>query len=134
MAESILEPDPSITDDLYISDGGKSQRRKRGKDKLQRDSPCWQWREAMEILDDLSITDKKNHISAIDGKNGQIPLNNYVYSALLKVNEKASDLFISNKNKHDGAQVAMELLQHMRVSFFSGFFYSMNLFCADTLF
>ena len=44
LAESIPEPDPSITDDLYISDGGKSQRRKRGKDKLQRDSPCWQWR------------------------------------------------------------------------------------------
>ena len=126
LAESIPEPDPSITDDLYISDsslpGGKTQKRKRGKDKLQRDSPCWQWREAMEILDELSISNKKHHFSAVGSRNGRMPLNNYVYSALLKVNEKASELFQSNKNRHNGAQVAMEILQHMRVSLFLEYF------------
>ena len=138
LAESIPEPDPSITDDLYISDsslpGGKTQRRKRGKDKLQRDSPCWQWREAMEILDELSISNQKKHFSAVDGRNGRIPLNYYVYSALLKVNEKASELFQSNKNRHNGAQVAMEILQHMRVSLFLDFFNSMILCFADIFF
>jgi len=64
-------------------------------------SPCWQWREAESILDDLEMMQT-------------IKLNNHVYAAALKVNEQASDLYRYPGNRHLGAYAAMSILERMK--------------------
>jgi pentatricopeptide repeat protein len=64
-------------------------------------SPCWQWNEAMSILDDFE-------------KNGKI--NNHVYCAALQVNEQAMVSYRFPGNKHHGSKFAMSILERMKVS------------------
>jgi len=63
-------------------------------------SPCWQWNEAISILDDFEK---------------RIELNNQVYAAALKVNEQAMVLYKFPGNKHPGAKCAMSILERMQV-------------------
>jgi pentatricopeptide repeat protein len=64
-------------------------------------SPCWQWNEAMSILDTFSSSQ----------------LNNFAYAALLKVNEQATDVFCDIGARHNGVKFAMLVLERMKVSF-----------------
>ena len=63
-------------------------------------SPCWQWNEAMELLDTFSPSQ----------------LNNYAYAAILKVNERATEEY-NTDTRHDGVKCAMSVLKRMKVSF-----------------
>ena len=64
-------------------------------------SPCWQWNEAIALLD----TFERNQ------------LNNYAYAALIKVNERATVAFGNDSNqRHNGVSSAMAILERMRVS------------------
>jgi hypothetical protein len=47
-------------------------------------SPCWQWRRALELLEDIACEGSKDKSEL---------LNNFVYTALLKLNERAADTF-----------------------------------------
>lgn len=64
-------------------------------------SPCWQWKEALSILDDFE-------------KNRKI--NNHVYCAALEVNEQAMASFRFPGNKHHGSKYAMSLLERMKAN------------------
>ena len=62
-------------------------------------SPCWQWNEAVELLDTFA-----SH-----------QLNNVAYASLLKVNEKATGAFLKNSAKHGGVPSAMMVLDRMKL-------------------
>lgn len=59
-------------------------------------SPCWQYEEGMQVL----RTAKE--------------LNNYVFSAALKLNERASQVFFQPGRRHNGAKAALYLLGIMK--------------------
>jgi len=66
-------------------------------------SPCWQWNEAMALLDAFA----------------PCQLNNYAYAALLKVNERATEEYNNSDSKttlrrHDGVRCAMSVLERMK--------------------
>lgn len=63
-------------------------------------SPCWQWNEAISILNTFSSTQ----------------LNNFAYAALLKVNEQATEVYSDAGARHNGVQCAMSVLERMKVS------------------
>eukprot|EP00557_Chaetoceros_sp_GSL56_P013304 CAMPEP_0176477508 /NCGR_PEP_ID=MMETSP0200_2-20121128/661_1 /TAXON_ID=947934 /ORGANISM="Chaetoceros sp., Strain GSL56" /LENGTH=1340 /DNA_ID=CAMNT_0017873325 /DNA_START=343 /DNA_END=4365 /DNA_ORIENTATION=+ len=64
-------------------------------------SPCWQWNEALSILDDFE-------------KNGKI--NNHVYCAALQVNEQAMISYRFPGNKHPGSKYSMSILERMKAN------------------
>jgi hypothetical protein len=64
------------------------------------DSPCWQWKEAISILNTFSSAQ----------------LNNFAYAALLKVNEQATEVYSDVGARHNGVQCAMSVLERMKVS------------------
>jgi pentatricopeptide repeat protein len=64
------------------------------------DNFCWQWEETIDILD---WAESQTSI-----------LNNHVYSAALKVNDRAHILF--GMKKHKSAQNALSMLDRMKVS------------------
>ncbi len=72
-----------------------------GKNSHPLQSPCWQWNEAVSILNTF---DKK------------MELNNQIYASILKVNEQAMELYRSPGNRHPGAKCAMTILKRMQVS------------------
>jgi len=119
LAESISDPHPTTIHDVDVSNslwyGRTGSQNKRKKDNIQRESPCWQWREALNILDYV-LKAWKNALMVMLKRTLKKYMNNHAFSALLKVNENASELFYSLENKHDGAQAAMGILQIMRVS------------------
>lgn len=71
-------------------------------------SPCWQWNEAMALLDTFSPSQ----------------LNNHAYAALLKVNERAVEKYSNAQDtitmmttmtrRHNGVRCAMMVLERMR--------------------
>lgn len=62
-------------------------------------SPCWQWNEAIALLDTFE----------------QTQLNNYAYAALVKVNERATVVYGDDSNqRHNGVSSAMAILERMR--------------------
>ena len=64
-------------------------------------SPCWQWNEAIALLDTFE----------------QSQLNNYAYAALIKVNERATVVYGDDSSqRHNGVSSAMAILERMRVS------------------
>ena len=63
-------------------------------------SPCWQWNEAISLLDTF---------------NEPYQLNNYAYAALLKVNECAAMKYSDENNRHNGVKCAMYVLERMKV-------------------
>ena len=64
-------------------------------------SPCWQWNEAIRLLDTFST----------------VQLNNFAYAALLKVNEQATEVYCeAGMMRHNGVQCAMSVLERMKVS------------------
>lgn len=65
-------------------------------------SPCWQWNEALRLLDTFSSNNVK--------------LNNFAYAALLKVNEQATEVYCEAGMRHNGVQCAMSVLEKMKVS------------------
>ena len=65
-------------------------------------SPCWQWNEALRLLDTFSSSNVK--------------LNNFAYAALLKVNEQATEVYCETGMRHNGVQCAMSVLERMKVS------------------
>lgn len=60
------------------------------------DSPCWQFEQGMQILRDATH------------------LNNFVFSAALKLNERASQVFCRPGGRHNGAKAALYLLGTMK--------------------
>ena len=62
------------------------------------ESPCWQWNEAMELLDTFSSNQ----------------LNNVAYASLLKINEKATELYDKQAVKHTSVPSAMMVLDRMK--------------------
>jgi len=79
---------------------GKATVTGRGAKSVKLTSPCWQWNEAISILNDF---EKRTE------------LNNQVYAAALKVNEQAMDLYRFPGDKHPGAKYAMSVLERMQV-------------------
>lgn len=65
-------------------------------------SPCWQWQEAISLLDTFSSSQ----------------LNNFAYAALSKVNERATEMYCDAGARHNGVQCAMSVLERMKVSLF----------------
>lgn len=65
-------------------------------------SPCWQWNEALRLLDTFSSSN--------------VTLNNFAYAALLKVNEQATEVYCEAGMRHNGVQCAMSVLERMKVS------------------
>jgi hypothetical protein len=68
-------------------------------------SPCWQWNEAMSILNTFNPDQ----------------LNNHAYAALLKVNERAVEAYNNEKDvtrtlRHNGVRCAMAVLERMKVN------------------
>ncbi len=69
-------------------------------------SPCWQWNEAMDLLETFAPSE----------------LNNFAYTALLTVNERATEEYtnnraaISRRRHHDGVRCALLVLEKMKVS------------------
>ena len=63
-------------------------------------SPCWQWNEAMSLLDTF---------------NEPYQLNNYAYAAIFKVNECAALKYRDGNNRHNGVKCAMYVLERMKV-------------------
>jgi len=65
-------------------------------------SPCWQWNEALSLLQTFSSSQ----------------LNNYAYSALLKVNLQASQKFrdTTSQERHNGVKYAMKVLEYMKAN------------------
>jgi len=65
-------------------------------------SPCWQWNEALSLLNTFSSSQ----------------LNNYAYSALLKVNLQASQKFrdTTSPERHNGVKYAMKVLEYMKTN------------------
>eukprot|EP00984_Skeletonema_dohrnii_P012466 scaffold5060_cov123-Skeletonema_dohrnii-CCMP3373.AAC.4 len=61
-------------------------------------SPCWQWNEALGLLDTFS----------------SLQLNNFAYAALLKVNERATEVYCEAGMRHNGVQCAMSVLERMK--------------------
>jgi len=64
-------------------------------------SPCWQWNEALSLLQTFSSSQ----------------LNNYAYSALLKVNLQAAQKFrdtSTSQERHNGVKYAMKILDYMK--------------------
>ncbi|KAL7511750.1 hypothetical protein ACHAXN_008707 [Cyclotella atomus] len=61
-------------------------------------SPCWQWNEAVELLDTFAPHQ----------------LNNIAYAELLKINEKAVETYIKQPVKHGGVPSAMMALDRMK--------------------
>ncbi|KAL3801647.1 hypothetical protein HJC23_013152 [Cyclotella cryptica] len=61
-------------------------------------SPCWQWNEAIELLDTF------------------LPhqLNNVAYASLLKVNAKATEAYRKECKRHGGVSSAMSVLDRMK--------------------
>lgn len=63
-------------------------------------SPCWQWSDANRILNDFE------RMSLV---------NNQVYAAALKVNDKAMEVYRFPGNRHYGAKIAMSIFKRMQV-------------------
>jgi hypothetical protein len=68
-------------------------------------SPCWQWNEAMAILNTFNPDQ----------------MNNHAYAALLKVNERAVEANYNEVNatrtlRHNGVRCAMAVLERMKVN------------------
>ena len=63
-------------------------------------SPCWQWNEALSLLETFSSSQ----------------LNNFAYAALLKINERATEIYCGSGTQHNGVQCAMSVLERMKVS------------------
>jgi hypothetical protein len=89
---------------IEADDGPRSHSNVDGKGKsralVSLSSPCWQWNEAISIMDDFEK---------------RVELNNQVYAAALKVNEQAMILYRFPGNKHPGAKCAMSILERMQV-------------------
>lgn len=68
-------------------------------------SPCWEWNEVNAVLDYFE---------------SKMTLNNRVYTAALKVNEEAMDLYRYPGNQHLGAKAAMSILERMQVRSLQG--------------
>ena len=67
-------------------------------------SPCWQWNEALALL----------------GTFAPSQLNNFAYTALLTVNERATEEYSNNmvamsRRRHDGVRCALLVLEKMKV-------------------
>lgn len=67
---------------------------------LEESSPCWQWNEALELLETFSPSQ----------------LNNHAYSALLKINERAAEEYCEANLRHNGVKWGMAVLDKMKVS------------------
>eukprot|EP00978_Attheya_sp_CCMP212_P003400 scaffold7003_cov60-Attheya_sp.AAC.4 len=63
-------------------------------------SPCWQWNEALRIVDKVTNAGLQQQV-----------LNNHAYAALLKVNERSSEVFTERGKRHFGARAAMDILE-----------------------
>jgi hypothetical protein len=65
-------------------------------------SPCWQWNEAIDLLETF------------------LPhqLNNVAYASLLKINAKATEAYGKEIRRHGGVSSAMSVLDRMKVSCF----------------
>jgi pentatricopeptide repeat protein len=63
-------------------------------------TPYWQWKKTLQLLDSAAASTKASSLL----------LNNFVYTAALKVNEKAAALSYYH---HDGATAASDILRHM---------------------
>mmetsp|Transcript_23764 Transcript_23764/g.57302 ORF Transcript_23764/g.57302 Transcript_23764/m.57302 type:complete len:1469 (+) Transcript_23764:151-4557(+) len=61
-------------------------------------SPCWQWNEAMALLDTFTSSQ----------------LNNYAFAALLKVNERATEEYNTANARHNGVRCSMLVLERMK--------------------
>jgi pentatricopeptide repeat protein len=77
----------SINDNQVVAEGWNEEEDR---------SPCWQYQEAMQLLNDF----------------GEI--NNYVVSSALKLNERACEVFYQLGRRHNGAQAALALLGDMK--------------------
>lgn len=62
-------------------------------------SPCWQYCEGRQLLGECSLDQ----------------LNNFVFAAALRLNERAGQVFGDPKQRHYTAKAAMDLLQLMKV-------------------
>ena len=73
----------------------------------QQQSPCWQWNEAISLLDTFSSSSSTDTC-----------LNNYAYAALLKVNELATasskTMAAATSSSHNGIKCAMLVLDRMK--------------------
>ena len=92
-------------------------------------SPCWQWRETEALLNVIeeqhryTLSDSTSFEPAdlhrdtnpeqVQNHSRNILLNNHVYSAALKVNERAQALY--GIHKHKGAQFARNIFHRMKV-------------------
>lgn len=65
---------------------------------LGESSPCWQWNEAMRLLDTFSPNQ----------------LNNVAYASLLKINEKATEFYDKQALKHSSVPSVMIVLDRMK--------------------
>jgi pentatricopeptide repeat protein len=96
LADSITADAGGVSSSLMPQDG-KSERSKKS------NSPCWQWNEALELLDTLSPHQ----------------LNNVAYASLLKLNDRATELYLDESVKHSGVPAAMTVLDRMKRDEFS---------------
>jgi len=71
-------------------------------------TPFWQWKKVLQLLDCAATNNKSYHHNASSSL-----LNNFVYSAALKVNEKAVHIATQSHFYHDGATAAVDVLNHM---------------------
>jgi hypothetical protein len=70
-------------------------------------SPCWQWNEALRIVDKVTNAGLQQQV-----------LNNHAYAALLKVNERSSEVFTERGKRHFGARAAMDILEKTKVGYY----------------
>ena len=75
-------------------------------------SPCWQYTTGRQLLDQACTNE----------------LNNYVFAAALRLNERAGQVFYTSTQRHYIAKCAMDLLQLMKVWSYLNFD-SARLFC-----
>ena len=81
-----------------VGDGEKEDAED-GNDLLDGMSPCWQWNEAMQLLNTFS----------------SLQLNNFAYAALMKVNERATEEYCEATLRHNGVKSGMIALERMKV-------------------
>ena len=94
---------------VVADDRDKSKNDTDGRPEADYISPCWQWNEAMELLE---LFDPSQ-------------LNNFAYTALLTVNDRATQVYTSTSNadlkprrqRHDGVRCALLVLEKMKVCY-----------------
>lgn len=104
-----ISGDDGTQEAVVADDRAKSANDTDGRPEADYVSPCWQWNEAMELLE---LFDPSQ-------------LNNFAYTALLTVNDRATQVYTSTSNadlkprrrRHDGVRCALLVLEKMKVCY-----------------